>query len=700
MENLLTILVRCDFPKHGIPAWTDALSSPTKEDARDSGTLESFDPSSKKVLAADRLSPHIKKDAARLTRSSKGNRRSALAVDKGTSPSEASNDSDAESDAYEEDFDDTPGRHLRTRAALNKFGPWSPTKRQAPTRASTRAKKQNYPNGFAEDDDDFIVVEDSEDEDFEPGKKSPKAKKQKRKRISRPAYGFVRSTDELGESDSDTPPMDIHRPYCEKCEQPPAHAMMVKALKRKSKGGSRRKGRKGPDADLMESSEDEVVKTEKMGGWVRCLKCCVAAHWKCLNLPQKTEILAAIRQKEQVNMGAGYENRKTLDWEEATEFVCGSCLRGGVCMQCNEPVKTEDPPTFEPEDKGGQGGDVDMADGSANPPEVPTADSGSTSRLLFRCATCKRPSHYEHLPSLPGSSTEGLEGVAESYQDNWSCQDCRRWEYKLDKILAWRPYPADAVEPPRDANTPINYKSPLPREYLVKWETISYRHLEWVPHMWLLSTNQQKLRNFLTKGTKARLYPPDHEEVVKSLKLADPSYTIPDRLLASGNTTKAGTPTSGDVESTIEIFQKKAKWKEAKEEEAETEELPEGEPTANPIAEHCIPRAWKTADRILDVAFWKTPSKGKPKSNAKQRQGRKKQQISSDEEDIADSQVDGVAAEDPRRAALAFGEQPDPLLVETMAEREDRAGGVTREDLKDAVWCFFKWRELTHEDGS
>ncbi|KAG8918048.1 hypothetical protein FRC01_002070 [Tulasnella sp. 417] len=150
----------------------------------------------------------------------------------------------------------------------------------------------------------------------------------------------------------------------------------------------------------------------------------------------------------------------------------------------------------------------------------------------------------------------------------------------------------------------------------------------------------------------------------------------------------------------MQILQKKAKWKEEKE-EAETEELPEGEPTANPIAEHCVPRAWKTVDRILDVAFWKPRLKSKRKSKGNQRHGRKKQQISSDEEviEIEDSE-DEAAVEDPRRAALAFGEQPDPNLVETMAEREERIGEVTTDDLKDAVWCFFKWRELTHEDAT
>ncbi|KAG9018869.1 hypothetical protein FRB90_008806 [Tulasnella sp. 427] len=662
------------------------------EDARDSKTLEPFDPSSKKVLPADRLSLRAVEGGRNPPRSSKVDRRSGSSA---ASASEASDDSGEKSDGYEEDFDDTPGRHLRTRAALQKFGPWSPTKRQPPTRSSTRARKQNYADVLV-DDESSIAVEDSEDDYFEPGKRSPAAKRQKRKRVSRPAYGFVRPTDDLEEYDSDTSPLDTHRPYCEKCEQGPAHILMPRALKRKSKAGSRKK-KKGPDADLMESSEDEVVKTEKLGGWVRCLKCCVAAHWKCLSTLQKTEILTAIRQKEQEKFGANYTNRKTLDWEESTEFVCGSCLRGGICMQCNEPVKTEDPPTIESGAEKNKDDDVVMADAAIDPPEVLKVDATSSSRLLFRCSTCKRPAHYEHIAPLTDGAPEGVEAIAQSYQENWSCQDCRRWLYKLDKIIAWRPYPADAVEAPRNADTPINYKSSLPREYLVKWEDVSFRHLEWVPHMWLLTTNQQKLRNFLTQGAKVRLYPTDHEEVAKAMKLSDPSRSASIHSSGSGETTKAGSPTA-DAGNAVELFQKKAKWKEAKE-EAGTDELPEGEPSANPIAEHCIPRAWKTVDRVLDVVFWKPRLKNKHKSKAKSKKGKNHRQVASEDE-MSDSQEDEVQEEDSRRAALVPGEQPNPTLVETMAEREARTGEITRDDLKDAVWCFFKWRELTHEDAT
>jgi hypothetical protein len=68
-----------------------------------------------------------------------------------------------------------------------------------------------------------------------------------------------------------------------------------------------------------------------------------------------------------------------------------------------------------------------------------------------------------------------------------------------------------------------HYKSPLPREYLVKWAERGFRHVSgfllavlpslldncwadcglqvtWVPHAWLLAQTAQKLKHFLEKG--------------------------------------------------------------------------------------------------------------------------------------------------------------------------------------------------------
>lgn len=55
-----------------------------------------------------------------------------------------------------------------------------------------------------------------------------------------------------------------------------------------------------------------------------------------------------------------------------------------------------------------------------------------------------------------------------------------RWVFDVDKVIAWRPSPADAVEEPLAPGEPADYRKNLPREYLVKWDQLGFRHVECV----------------------------------------------------------------------------------------------------------------------------------------------------------------------------------------------------------------------------
>jgi hypothetical protein len=83
--------------------------------------------------------------------------------------------------------------------------------------------------------------------------------------------------------------------------------------------------------------------------------------------------------------------------------------------------------------------------------------------------------------------------IAEHYRQlkSWLCAECSSFRYGVDKILAWRPYPADAVEVFTDPKEIPNYKS---HKYLIKWSGRSYRRVQWVPHMCIYeSLETQKL---------------------------------------------------------------------------------------------------------------------------------------------------------------------------------------------------------------
>lgn len=319
-------------------------------------------------------------------------------------------------------------------------------------------------------------------------------------------------------------------------------------------------------------------------------------------------------------------------------------------MGCMEEALPPDPKSqLKGASETDKSGDVIMVDA---PPILSTA--GGHSEFLFRCLTCKRLAHYEHLTKPESSIGDYITDIAQYYQKRWLCHDCLSFVYPLDLILAWRPYPPNAIEPPRDVNEPVHYKSRLPREYLVKWQDRSYRRTSWVPHMWLVSTHPSKLNNFLTKGP--------------NVDLTEGSIT--------GEMAVDDDQPSGLFAVSRDPSEKR---------ETPAHSLPNA---AVPDAEDRIPLPWKTVDRVLDVLLWRSTTK----KQGKQGKGRVTKVIESDEEDEEDK-----AAYD---YVFESGEQPDRDRTETLEHWEKR----TREkfslkDIDKVVWAFIKWEDLGYDNG-
>lgn len=87
------------------------------------------------------------------------------------------------------------------------------------------------------------------------------------------------------------------------------------------------------------------------------LKCSLCAHWSCLAQNQREEILAAVLERDKAIWRSEHpppdpakepneaesaphiaepEKRLGLDAYQTTEFVCGSCMKGGFCMGCKQ----------------------------------------------------------------------------------------------------------------------------------------------------------------------------------------------------------------------------------------------------------------------------------------------------------------------------------------------------------------------------
>lgn len=286
------------------------------------------------------------------------------------------------------------------------------------------------------------------------------------------------------------------------------------------------------------------------------------------------------------------------------------------------------------------------------------ASSHDPPELLFRCNICTRAAHYSHLPQPNEDDPVDLGTLAFYYQDStaWKCHDCASFVYPLDKIIAWRPYPAGAKDPDN-----LDYASSVPREYLVKWTDRSYNRVQWVPHMWLLATNRQNLRKFVLDGRTVKL-------IDQAQQLAEEKEAVRDKMMM-------------DVDN---------------EEMAIDDELPSLAQRADLLApvmdaKERINPAWRTVDRVLDALLFKRPTK---KLKIRLEAQRKPIRVDSDEELDPDTQVEYDSAFD-------HGEQPADEYTETIAQWEKRNHRkITQDQAGDVVWALFKWGDLGYEDST
>ncbi|KAK1228665.1 hypothetical protein PQX77_008318 [Marasmius sp. AFHP31] len=635
----------------------------TYERKKANGELPDFDPTTdKQVHPEHRVSIIMKMDlkrkrVTRLSISSSSSSRYRGGGSDESPDSEAISDGELDSGDLSSAYDSAaPSRTTRSKllsprkTRSRKVIPIDDDDGAGPSSNLRRSTRSNKGLRISLEDDAYLDDSQVEDSDSYVGSSSRKAKaKTPKKRETKtvpPAYGQFRDVEDvLGNDDN---PLLAHRRICEKCLEAPSHKQLALLKKRAKKG--KRKANKDSDG---ESSADEEEKVFYKGGWVRCLKCPVAAHWGCLAKTQQDEILKATRQRDQeewIKTHDGIDDpemspmkRQRLEVDQSTEFICGSCMKGGVCMGCMEPA-IEANPTAEHKPPAS----TDSTD--------ETTERRAADHLLFRCLTCKRLAHYNHLKKDADPDDE-LADIALSHQHNWLCPDCVSYQWKLDRILAWRPYPPNVVEAPLPEHENVNYKSQLPREYLVKWVERGYRRTQWVPHMWLLSTYPQKLRNFILEGPKVRL-------------LLEPRSRGGER----------------DLTSAPRLFDSKPNSRASS---AKPGLKTPNTSTAMPDAEDRIPLPWMTVDRVLNVQL------RRPHMNNTHKK-RSRKVVESEEDEGMDEEAQAY------QAAYDASEEPEGF-TESVDEFEARAGrpfGEDEGDIERVIWGLFKWDDLGYDEAT
>jgi chromodomain-helicase-DNA-binding protein 4 len=294
---------------------------------------------------------------------------------------------------------------------------------------------------------------------------------------------------------------------------------------------------------------------------------------------------------------------------------------------------------------------------------------GTGQELLFRCVTCTRASHYAHLRPPSDEETFDTIALALHYQHNsaWKCADCVSFVYKVDKILAWRPSHGSSAEPLYGAGQIPDYTHPLPREYLVKWQDRAYKRASWVPHMWLLATNKQRLRKFVAEG--------------RTVKLLDQPRS---------DESASGDDTGGMMDVDISLPAADDDMFSVTKRAALLAPLPD--------ADRRIPLGWLTVDRVLSVLFLRDPGQAK-RAKAAAKRGQSKRRVTSDDDETGLEELSPEVVAD-QEDAYNHGEQPRHEFTEDIEEFEKRTKRkLSVDQTENAIWCLFKWQELGYEEG-
>ncbi|KAJ4265602.1 hypothetical protein NW762_004896 [Fusarium torreyae] len=146
--------------------------------------------------------------------------------------------------------------------------------------------------------------------------------------------------------------------------------------------------------------------------------------------------------------------------------------------------------------------------------------------VLFRCVTCHRGWHVEHLPGARSGSI-GTDLKSERLKDHsvdWQCKECGNARHKIHRLVAWRPVERSlAKQVPRLMYAEVREDD---KEYLIKWESRSYAHCDWKPGAWVYGVAASAMRvSFGKRDTEHDLLKLDEEEAVPD------EFLMPDIIL-------------------------------------------------------------------------------------------------------------------------------------------------------------------------
>jgi len=152
--------------------------------------------------------------------------------------------------------------------------------------------------------------------------------------------------------------------------------------------------------------------------------------------------------------------------------------------------------------------------------------------VLFRCTNCWRPFHFHHLPSRNPhhididnlDDDERAEARFNEYSHDWKCVDCVHIPTKVSGLIAWRPADVETYR----AGFTAEMMDEEEKEYLVKWDKLSYFRATWMSGPWVWGVTAPVMRKAFFKrenGPKMRTEDAIPEEYLRIDIVLDIRYT-------------------------------------------------------------------------------------------------------------------------------------------------------------------------------
>ncbi|KAI8275871.1 Chromatin remodeling factor [Colletotrichum sp. SAR11_57] len=225
------------------------------------------------------------------------------------------------------------------------------------------------------------------------------------------------------------------------------------------------------------------------GPLISCQGCSMSFHKVCLGYRSAREHLVTKVEAEdfvlQCKYCIGFYGKK--DKHAPRHHNCQGCEKPGRSCAAFSPRRT---PKQEEKLRVENGGEDPIA--PVDPALVNNAEN-----VLFRCTSCKRGWHYEHLPS--SQMETDLSNVRDQrlseYSVDWKCHDCAMVSHKIQTLVAWRLTKKDSFS---DGMTYSDFYEDE-KDYLIKWADCSYFHCTWMPGAWVFHMAPGAMRNSFAK---------------------------------------------------------------------------------------------------------------------------------------------------------------------------------------------------------